>query len=64
MSRTHKTILRIALIVSFIIINALVIFGISALLTYLNTGADRHKMLHTEIKTEINIFLKSFGIQF
>lgn len=50
MSRTHKTILRIALIVSFIIINALVIFGISALLTYLNTGADRHKMLHTEIK--------------
>lgn len=50
MNRTHKTILRIALIFSFIAINIVIIFGISALLSYLNTGADRHKMLHTEIK--------------
>ena len=29
---------------------ALIISGISALFSYLNTGADRSKMLHTEIR--------------
>ena len=46
----NKNILRSLLILSFIALNALIIFGISALFTYLNTGADRSKMLHTEIK--------------
>jgi len=31
-------------------ITALILFGISSLFSYLNTGADRSSMLHTEIK--------------
>ncbi len=46
----NKNILRAALLVSYIVIIALIIFGVSALYSYLNTGADRSAMLHTEIK--------------
>ena len=46
----NKNILRSFLILSFILINVLIIFGISAVFTYLNTGADRSTMLHSEIK--------------
>ena len=46
----NKNIVRTILIASYIMIIALVISGISALFGYLNTGADRSTMLHTEIK--------------
>ncbi|GAA0738814.1 glycoside hydrolase family 2 TIM barrel-domain containing protein [Gaetbulibacter jejuensis] len=46
----NKNILRAALLTSYIVIIALIIFGVSALYSYLNTGADRSAMLHTEIK--------------
>jgi len=46
----NKNIVRIILIASYILIIALIISGISALFGYLNTGADRSAMLHTEIK--------------
>lgn len=46
----NKTILRSLLILSYIVIIALIVYGISAVYSYLNTGADRSKMLHTEIK--------------
>lgn len=46
----NKNIMRAILLVSYIIIIALIISGISALFSYLNTGADRSTMLHTEIK--------------
>ncbi len=46
----NKNILRSLLILSYIIIITLVVYGISAIYSYLNTGADRSKMLHTEIK--------------
>ena len=46
----NKNILRTILIISYIMIVALIISGISALFSYLNTGADRSKMLHTEIR--------------
>lgn len=46
----NKNILRAILILSYIIIIALIISGLSALFSYLNTGADRSSMLHTEIK--------------
>ncbi|MCL5128182.1 glycoside hydrolase family 2 TIM barrel-domain containing protein [Algibacter sp. L4_22] len=46
----NKNILRTILVASYIIIIALIIYGVSALFSYLNTGADRSKMLHTEIK--------------
>ncbi|WP_346882633.1 cellulase family glycosylhydrolase [uncultured Algibacter sp.] len=46
----NKNILRSVLILSYIILIGGVIYGISAVFSYLNTGADRSKMLHTEIK--------------
>ncbi|MFK7834094.1 MAG: cellulase family glycosylhydrolase [Winogradskyella sp.] len=50
MSKTNTNILRGLLLLSYVIIIALVIYGFGALYSYLNTGADRSKMLHTEIK--------------
>jgi hypothetical protein len=50
MTSINKNILRGVLLLSYILITALVIFGISSLFSYLNTGADRSSMLHTEIK--------------
>jgi len=50
MSKTNKNILRSLIILSYVIIIALVIYGFGALYSYLNTGADRAKMLHTEVK--------------
>ncbi|WP_047550221.1 glycoside hydrolase family 2 TIM barrel-domain containing protein [Psychroserpens sp. Hel_I_66] len=46
----NKNIVRVILIASYIMIIALIVSGISALFGYLNTGADRSTMLHTEIK--------------
>jgi len=50
MSKVNKTILRSLLLLSYVVIIALVIYGFGALYSYLNTGADRSKMLHTEVK--------------
>ena len=46
----NKNILRSILVLSYIAIIAFVLFGIGSLYSYLNTGADRSSMLHTEIK--------------
>ena len=46
----NKNIVRVILITSYIVIIGLIVSGISALFGYLNTGADRSAMLHTEIK--------------
>jgi len=40
----NKNILRTILIASYIMIVALIISGVSALFSYLNTGADRSTM--------------------
>jgi hypothetical protein len=45
----NKKLLRLTLIASYIMITTLIISGVSALFSYLNTGADRTNMLHTEI---------------
>ena len=50
MSSTNKKILRGVIILTYIIIMTLVIYGLAAIFSYLNTGADRSKMLHTEIR--------------
>lgn len=42
----NRTAYRVVLIVSFLGINAIILFGISAVLGYLNTGADRATILH------------------
>lgn len=46
----NKNIVRVMLITLYIVVIALIISGISALFAYLNTGADRSAMLHTELK--------------
>ena len=46
----NKIILKGVLMISYILIFSILLFLISSLYTYLNTGADRSKMLHTEIK--------------
>jgi len=53
MVNMNRTIIRTLLIISYIMIITAIIAGISALFSYLNTGADRSSMLHTEIKKEI-----------
>jgi len=54
MSTLNKNIIRGGLISSYLLLIALSIFGISALYSYLNTGADRGTMLHTKIKTTVH----------
>ncbi len=46
--KLNKTFYRILLIVSFLILNALVLYGISTVLAFLNTGADRSGLLKAE----------------
>lgn len=48
----NKNIYRIILILTFVLVNAFIIYGVSSVLAYLKTGADRSTMLHTDIKTE------------
>ncbi|MEP1487423.1 MAG: glycoside hydrolase family 2 TIM barrel-domain containing protein [Algibacter sp.] len=50
MTGINKNILRSILMMSYIAIIALILFGVSSVFSYLNTGADRSSMLHTEIK--------------
>ncbi len=45
-----RNIIRTVLMAFYIMLIALVTLGIGTLYSYLNTGADRSKMLHTEIK--------------
>ncbi len=49
--KINKNLYRAILIISFLAANALIIFGISSVWGFLNTGADRSKMLHTEIQS-------------
>ncbi len=50
MVKMNKNLLRSALIVSYVIIIAVIVGGVSSLFSYLNTGADRSSILHTEIQ--------------
>ncbi|PKB42773.1 cellulase (glycosyl hydrolase family 5) [Cellulophaga sp. RHA19] len=46
--KINKIIYRALLLISFIVLNGLILVGISAMLSYLNTGADRTTILHIE----------------
>ncbi|WP_378178664.1 glycoside hydrolase family 2 TIM barrel-domain containing protein [Aquimarina sp. SS2-1] len=52
MKKQNKMIYRSFIIISFIAINALILFGISQTLSFLNTGADRSSMLHIGVKNK------------
>ncbi len=44
--KLNRTLYRILLILSFLVVNMLILAGINALFSYLNTGADRSSILH------------------
>lgn len=44
--KQNKTLYRILILSGFILINAGILYGISQVIAYLNSGADRSKMLH------------------
>lgn len=46
----NRNLLRAAILLSYVVITLLLVYGFAALYSYLNTGADRSKMLHTELK--------------
>jgi len=50
MSTWNKNIYRSIIIASFLGIVILVLFGISQVFSYLNTGADRSSMLHLKLE--------------
>jgi hypothetical protein len=52
MNNWNKHSYRALLLLSFLGINALILFGISSVLSYLNTGADRSSILHLEVGSE------------
>lgn len=52
MKKQNKMIYRSFIIISFIAINALILFGISQTLSFLSTGADRSAMLHIGVKNK------------
>lgn len=44
--KLNRILYRILLVLSFLAVNGLILFGIGAVWSYLNTGADRSTMLH------------------
>lgn len=56
--KLNRTLYRILLIASFLMLNAFIIMGISAVISYLNTGADRSSMLHLPEKLSPNYLPK------
>ncbi|MCL7763589.1 cellulase family glycosylhydrolase [Polaribacter sp. Z014] len=50
MVKTNKRILRGVLMLTYLFIIGILLFLVSSLYSFLNTGADRSKMLHTEVK--------------
>ena len=50
MNNKSKNILRGIILTSYVLILSLVLYGVAAVFSYLNTGADRSAMLHTEVK--------------
>ncbi|MCG1036566.1 glycoside hydrolase family 2 TIM barrel-domain containing protein [Polaribacter sargassicola] len=50
MVKTNKRILRAVLMLTYLMITGVLLFLISSIFSFLNTGADRSKMLHTEVK--------------
>lgn len=50
MVKTNKLIIRIVLMSTYLLIIGVLLFLTSSLYSFLNTGADRSKMLHTEVK--------------
>ena len=57
----NKNIYRSLLIASFILVNALILFGISSAIAYMNTGADRADMLNISTTEFIQVQIGAEG---
>ena len=49
--KLNKNLYRAILILTFVVLNGFIIFGLSSVLGYLNTGADRSSMLHLPVES-------------
>ena len=47
--KTNKILYRVFILAAFVLVNAGILYGISQIIAYLNTGADRSKMLHLDV---------------
>ena len=47
--KKNKLLYRSFIIIAFLAVNAVIIYGISQVIAYLNTGADSSKMLHLDL---------------
>lgn len=56
MVKTDRNIIRAFIILLYVTIISILLFLISSLFSYLNTGADRSKILHTEVK-KLDLYL-------
>lgn len=52
MKKQNKMIYRSIILLSFLVINGFILFGIGQIISFLNTGADRSKMLHIGIQNK------------
>ncbi|MGY6650028.1 cellulase family glycosylhydrolase [Wenyingzhuangia sp. IMCC45574] len=50
----HKNTIKALLIILYIGISSIVVFGLSAVFTYLNTGADRNLMLYNKVNETVH----------
>lgn len=48
--KTNRNLIRVILIIFYMLITSIILFLMSSLFSYFNTGADRSKMLHLEVK--------------
>ena len=62
MVKTNKRILRGILMLTYVLIISILLFLISSMYSFLNTGADRSKMLQTEVKNGQLIILKDTDV--
>lgn len=51
--KQNKTLYRALLIAAFIAVNLLILFGISNVLTYLNSGANKSDLFHEDVAKEV-----------
>ena len=56
MKQLNKNIYRALIILSFIAVNGFILFGIGSVLAFLNSGADRANMLHSEPQS-VDVYL-------
>ncbi|WP_139314799.1 glycoside hydrolase 5 family protein [Saccharicrinis aurantiacus] len=58
MMSINKNLYRVLVIISFLLVNGIIIFGISSAIAYMNTGADRSKILNIATPQQLSNSIK------